>query len=264
MDDSKPAPLFQVSGEAYDSFMGRYSQALADPFADFASVGRVGSALDVGCGPGALTGVLVERLGAQSVAACDPSHTFVEACASRHPGVKVAQGTAERIPFPDDTFDRVLAQLVLHFVSDPIAAASDMRRVVRPGGLIAACVWDFAEGMQLLRAFWDAATVVDPGAPDEAATLKFGGPGEIASLMASVGLVDIEETNLVVSSDYQGFDELWDGLLLGVGPAGAFCISLEDDQRDRLRTALFDRLDAPAGSFRLEATARAAVGRSVR
>lgn len=255
------ARTFKLSGATYDSFMGRYSKSLAAPFADFAGVVQGQSALDVGCGPGALTGVLADRLGADQVVALDPSPMFVQECAERHPGVAVHLGRSEELPFDDDRFDVALAQLVFHFVSDPSAAAAAMRRVVRPGGTIAACVWDFSAGMQMLRHFWDATLDVDPGAPDEAGTLRFGGPGEISELFTQAGLDDVRETELTVSSTYESFDELWSGFLAGVGPAGAYCVSLPEDRRSIVRQSMFARLGEPAGTFTLDATARASRGR---
>ena len=166
METPEGARSFLTSGNAYDAYMGRYSRLLADVFADAVGVGRGHRALDVGCGPGALTGVLVERLGVEAVFACDPSPPFVAECAVRHPGVDVRLGQAEALPFDDGRFDVALAQLVLHFVSDPEQAGGEMRRVVRPGGIVAACVWDFAERMEMLRLFWDAALTVDPNALD--------------------------------------------------------------------------------------------------
>ena len=217
--------------------------------------------LDVGCGPGALTGELVERLGPTAVSACDPSEPFVADCASRHPGVDVRLGRAEEIPFDDDTFDVALAQLVLHFVTDPAGAAGEFRRVLRPGGVAGACVWNFNEGMQMLRAFWDAALTIDPESEDEARTMRFGGVGETAELLAAAGFTDVVETTLTVSTTYADFDELWAGFLLGIGPAGSHCVSLAEADRARLRAALLDRLGAPAGPFSLSASARAASGR---
>ena len=142
MDPVQGARTFQTTGEAYDAFMGRYSYPLAVLFADAADVTEGLMTLDIGCGPGALTGVLVDVLGSGSVGALDPSPAFVSECATRHPGVAVRLGRAEAIPFEDDTFDRVLAQLVLHFVSDPTQAAREFRRVLRPAGLVSACAWD--------------------------------------------------------------------------------------------------------------------------
>lgn len=259
MDEVAGAKTFSVEGATYDAFMGRYSAPLAPRFAAAAGVTPHDTVIDVGCGPGALTSHLVELVGASSVSACDPSPSFVEACAARHPGAVVQLGRAEAIPFPTDHADRAMAQLVLHFVSDPEQAAREMARVVRPGGTVAACVWDFAEGMEMLRAFWDAAMATDASAPDEAQTMRFGRPGEIVELFEAVGLVDVTETSILVTSTYDGFDELWTGFLAGVGPAGAYCVGLHDGDRARLRQALFERLDGPIGPFTLGAVARAAV-----
>lgn len=261
MSEVEGARTFGVAGTKYDSYMGRYSRLLADRFADAAHVHAGQSAVDVGCGPGALTAVLVRRLGADAVVACDPSPPFVAECAARHPGVRVELGRAESIPFESGQFDHALAQLVLHFVSEPEEAAREMTRVVVPGGAVSACVWDFAEGMEMLRAFWDAALAVDLHAPDEAA-LRFGRPGEIAELFESAGLTDVVESTLHVSSTYADFDELWQGFLIGVGPAGSYCVSLEEDRRRRLRLQLLDRLGHPDGPFTLNAVARCAVART--
>jgi SAM-dependent methyltransferase len=255
------AKTFGVAGATYDTFMGRYSIGLAEGFADAAGVRAGQTAVDVGCGPGALTGVLVARLGVDAVRACDPSPTFVGECAARHPGVDVRSGRAESIPFGSRTFDHALAQLVLHFVSDPERAAREMARVVRAGGGVAACVWDFHDGMEMLRCFWDAAVAIHPDAPDEARTLRFGRPGEIAELFAAVGLEAVEESTLRTSSTYASFDELWEGFCGGVGPAGAHCRGLGDTERRRLRDELSRRLGSPSGSFTLGAVARCAVGR---
>ena len=264
MEEVEGARTFGVAGSAYDAYMGRYSTLLARRFADAAGVEFGQDALDVGCGPGALTSVLVERLGAPAVAACDPSTEFVTDCSARHVGVRVEMGRAESIPFETGGFDHVMAQLVLHFVSEPDRAAGEMMRVARPGGLVSACVWDFEEGMEMLRGFWDAASEIDPTAPDEARTLRFGRPGEIADLFDSVEMEDVAESTLIVSSTYSSFEELWSGFLAGVGPAGAYCVSLTDGDRVRLRSALFDRFDAPTGSFTLGAVARCATGRVAR
>ena len=260
METPEGARSFLTSGNAYDAFMGRYSRPLADMFADAVGVGRGQTALDIGCGPGALTGVLVERLGAEAVFACDPSAPFVAECAARHPGVDVQLGRAEAVPFGDGRFDVALAQLVLHFVTHPEQAAGEMRRVVRPGGVVAACMWDFAEGMEMLRHFWDAALTVDPDAPDEARTLRFGRQGEIVELFESAGLESVVETTLHVSSRYDSFDEFWSGFLAGIGPAGMFCVALSDESRAALREELFLRVGSPGGSFTLGAMARSAKG----
>jgi SAM-dependent methyltransferase len=193
------------------------------------------------------------------VAACDPSEPLAAECAARHDGVDVRLGSAEALPFGDHSFDAALAQLVLHFVAQPDVAAREMSRVVRPGGVVGACVWDFAEGMEMLRLFWDSALAVVPEAPDEARTLRFGGEGEIARLFERAGLVEIEETTLHVSTEYRDFDELWHGFMLGVGPAGSFCVSLTDDAREAVRAELFARVGSPEGAITLRGSARCAV-----
>lgn len=256
------ARTFQTTGQAYDAFMGRYSRPLADLFADAVGVTEGMVAVDVGCGPGALTRVLVDRLGDGAVSACDPSLPFVADCAARYPGVDVREGRAEAIPFDDDAFDAALAQLVLHFVSDPAAAAAELRRVLRPGGVAAACVWDFADGMQLLRHFWDAALTVDPAAPDEARTLRFGREGEIARLLDAAGFGDTTETTLTVTSTYSDVDELWSGFMAGIGPAGAYCLGLSEDTRAEVRDELGRGLGSPSGPFTLEAVARCTSARA--
>lgn len=260
MEPVAGARTFATSAEAYDAFMGRYSRPLAAEFATFAVATDGHRALDVGCGPGALTTELVGRLGAASVAACDPSPPFVAACAGRNPGVDVRPGSAEQVPFADEAFDLALAQLVLHFVSDPPRAAAEMTRVVKPGGTVAASVWDFGHGMEMLRAFWDAALSLDPDAPDEDRVLRFGRPGELSQWLADAGLRDVVEAELTVGSTYTGFDELWQGFEAGIGPAGSYCLTLPTDHRGALHDALHERLGSPAGPFTLAAVARAAKG----
>lgn len=256
------ARTFASSGVAYDGFMGRYSKPLAMLFSDFAEVKHGQRALDVGCGPGALTEVLMERLGADAVLACDPSEPFVKACAALCPGVDVRLGRAEAVPFSESCVDVGLSQLVLHFMSDPSGAVAELRRVVRPGGTIAACVWDFEKEMEMLRHFWDAALSVDAAAPDEARFLKFGREGDISELFTRSGLEDVVESTLLVEVGYEDFDELWAGFMAGIGPAGSYCLALGDEQREALRLDLFRRCDSPAGRFSLNALARCAKGRS--
>lgn len=255
---------FQATAAAYDSFMGRYSRALAVPFADFCGWEPGMRVVDVGCGPGALTGVAVERLGAAQVVAVDPTPGFVAACRERFPGVDVRQGAAEDLPLVTASFNSVAAQLVFHFVSDPLRAAGEMIRVVRPGGQVAVNVWDFEVGMQMLRAFWDAALALNSAAPDELRTMRFGRAGELAELFEGTGgLADVEETILSVGSEYTDFDELWATFLSGIGPAGAYTVRLPATEQAGLRDALFDRLGRPGGPFTLSATARAVRGTRV-
>lgn len=249
---------FEVSGDAYDRFVGRYARKLAPVFADFAGVRAGLSALDVGCGSGLLTEELARRLGAESVAGIDPS-PLLEACRERVPGADLRSGSAEELPWADDSFDAALAQLVIHFMSDPAAGLREMARVVRPGGVVSACSWDFGEGMVLLGTFWKAAGAVDHDAPSE--ERLFGRPAELLELWQSQGLEQVEVEGLEVSARYADFDELWETFLLGVGPSGNYATSLDEDRRKKVREELRRRLGEPAGSFTLPARAWAAGGR---
>ncbi|HKP18571.1 MAG TPA: methyltransferase domain-containing protein [Gaiellaceae bacterium] len=250
--------LFQ-GADAYERFMGRYSRLLAHELARFAGVEPGDRVLDVGCGTGALTRVLAEIVGADKVAGTDPSAPFVEACRTDVPGADIRVGPAEALPFPDGAFDCALAQLVFSFVSDQAAAVREMARVTRPGGRVAACVWDFTGGMKLIRSYWDAAHEVDPDAPDEKG--RFGGqPGELAALWREAGLRDVVDDSLTVASGYEDFEELWQTFLGGVGPVGVHAVSLGDAQRAAVREALWRRVGSPDGSFSLPARAWAVVG----
>ena len=178
---------FDVGADAYLRFMGRYSEPLAVRFADLAGLSRGQRALDVGCGPGALTAELVRRLGANAVRAVDPSASFVAAARKRLPGVGISRSAAEQLPFPDGGFDTVLAQLVVHFMADPVAGLREMGRVASPGGTVAACVWDHAGGRGPLAVFWGAVLELDPAAHDESG-LAGVREGQLASLFAEAGL----------------------------------------------------------------------------
>ncbi len=156
---------FSVGADEYDRFIGRYSVPLAPRFAEFAGVAAGQRVLDVGCGPGALTVELVRRLGAEAVRAVDPSENFVAAVRARHPGVEVQRAAAEQLPFDDELFDAALAQLVVHFMADPLAGLREMARVTTAGGVVAGCVWDHAGGQGPLSLFWKAARQLDRRAP---------------------------------------------------------------------------------------------------
>ena len=248
---------FSAGPEAYDRFMGRYSTPLAPRFADFASIGEAQRVLDVGCGPGALTGELVRRFGADAVAAVDPSPGFVEAAGHRNPGVDVRRAEAESLPFDDGSFDAALAQLVVHFMTDPAAGIAEMRRVARGGGIVTACVWDHAGGAGPLARFWDAARELDPGVADES-DLPGAREGDLERLLHEAGLGDVEERLLTVEVEHGSFDEWWEPFTLGVGPAGAYVQGLAEDARDRLRERCRElHPDAP---FAVSASAWAARG----
>lgn len=248
---------FTASADAYDRFMGRYSVPLSPRLADFATLTRDQRVLDVGCGPGALTAELVGRLGADCVSAVDPSEVFVLAARARHPGVSVQRASAEQLPFPDQTFDATLAQLVVHFMANPANGLSEMTRVTRRGGVVAACVWDHAAGQGPLGSFWEAARELDPGVQDES-QLVGARAGDLARLLHDIGLSEIEETALSVDVEHRSFDEWWEPFTLGVGPAGAYTVGLDAARRAHLRERCRDVL--PTGPFVLRARAWAARG----
>jgi SAM-dependent methyltransferase len=245
---------FSTGTGAYRRHVGRYSAALAAALADAAGIepGET-TALDVGCGPGALLAELAGRLGADRVAGIDPSEPFVELCRAAVPGADVRLGRAEALPFGDGAFDAVLSQLVVNFLEDAPAGVAEMRRVGR--GTVAACVWDYADGMTMLRTFWDAALEIDRDAPDEGATMPLASREELARLWAGAGLADVATGELVVDAAYADFDDWWSPFPEGIAPSGAYAAGLDDERREALRLACFRRLGSPVGPFRLTARA---------
>ena len=235
---------FAVAAASYDRFMGRYAVPLAPAFADLAGVSAGQRVLDVGCGPGALTTELVGRLGAHAVAAVDPSEPFVEAARERNPGVSVQQASAESLPFEDDSFDDALAQLVVHFMSDPVAGLREMARVTRDGGVVAACVWDLAGGRAPISPYWTAAHEIDPEVMDES-RLAGAREGHLTELFEEAGLREVEETALEVSAEHPTFEDWWEPFTLGVGPAGAHWATLDEEQQAEVRELAREHLPEP-------------------
>lgn len=251
---------FDVGADAYDRFMGRYSVLLSPQLADLAGVAPGQRSIDVGCGPGALTAELVARLGADSVAAIDPSEQFVEAARARYPGVDVRLGGAEELPFADGTFDNALAQLVVQFMTDPAAGVGEMARVTRQGGAVVACVWDHGGGKGPLSPLWAAARVLDPSVEGESKGVGLY-QGDLERLFVAAGLAEVAETPLSVRVAHPTFEEWWEPFTLGVGPAGAYIASLDAEHRVALRDQC--RTMLPAAPFVLTASAWTAYGRAV-
>ena len=239
---------FNVPADAYDRFMGRYSSQLSAQLADLADIEAGQRVIDVGCGPGALTAELVRRLGANGVAAVDPSEQFVEAARERHPGVDVRLASAEQLPFGYDEFDAALAQLVVHFMADPVAGLAEMRRVTRPDGVVAASVWDVGGGRAPISPYWKAARELDPnltGESDRAGARE----GHLAELFEAAGLREVEQAELSAKAGYETFEEWWYPYTLGVGPAGAHAQSLSPDELAEVRERCRRLLPEPPFAF---------------
>jgi SAM-dependent methyltransferase len=258
------AETFRASADAYDRFVGRYGPQLAAALIGFAGIEPGMRALDVGCGPGALVAALAEHLGTAHVCAADPSEPFAEACRSRLPDVEVVVAPAESLPFGDGAFDAALSQLVVNFMADAEAGVREMARVTRPGGIVASCVWDYAGEMTLLRAFWDAAREIEPesaAAADEGTVMHWCGDHELEALWRTAGVQDVRFGPLIARASYESFEDLWSPLPTGVGPAGAFCKSLDADRRAALHEAFRRRLGVGDGPFELSARAWAVTGK---
>lgn len=250
---------FEVAGEAYDRFMGRYSRPLAVDLADWLEVAPGQRAVDVGCGPGALTSVLVDRLGADHVWALDPSAPFVAACRERHPGVDVRQGEAESLPFDDGIVDVAAACLVVHFMSDPVGGLAEMKRVTRAGGWVGASVWDLAASRAPMWPLWEAVAEISPGHRGER-DFQGGSRESLVAILEGAALRDVDSVELAVTVTHPSFEEWWEPYLHGVGPAGEAIAALGPDGRARVEEVL--RRNLGAGPFDLTAVAYAARGRA--
>jgi ubiquinone/menaquinone biosynthesis C-methylase UbiE len=244
--------------EAYDRHVGRYGRSLASQMIRVAGLRAGQRALDVGCGPGALAVELAELLGAENVAAVDPSERFVDACRERCGGADVRLGTAEEMPFDDGSFDAVLAQLVVDGMEDAPRGVAEMRRVAKPGGALVACVWDFADGMPLLTALWDAALALDA---DRARALGAGvrktyaQPDKLEGLWRESGLDGVELGQIEAWAEYADFEDLWYPFAEGVGGIGKFLGAVDERSREQLKRDAWRRLGEPGSSFCLMARA---------
>jgi SAM-dependent methyltransferase len=255
--------MFSGPAEVYDRFVGRYSPRLAEAMCEAAGIRPGQRALDVGCGSGPLTSALAVVLGAENVAAIDPSEPFAEAARVRVPGARIVVGSAEALPFGDDEFDVTLSQLVVNFLTDPEQGLREMSRVTRGGGVVVGCVWDYGGEMTMLRVFWEAAAALDPERAEplmEAHTMRFARPDELAALWRSAGLERVEVDPIRAEASYEDFDDLWSPFPTGVGPAGAYTVALGNEQQATLKREFSRRLGDPAGPFTLSAQAWCAVG----
>ena len=244
--------------DAYDRFVGRYSTLLSSQMADLAGVVAGQRVLDVGSGPGALTAELVRRVGADHVSAVDPSEPNIAVLRQRYPGVDARVASAEALPLGDASFDAALAQLVVHFMQDPLAGVREMARVTRRGGVVAACVWDGGGERSPLGPFWRVARELDPTLAQRDVRRLGQREGELLQLFSEAGLRDASGTTVAAAVTHPTFEAWWESLALGVGPAATFISSLDSERRQWLRERL--RHEIPTRDFRHETYAWAARG----
>jgi SAM-dependent methyltransferase len=249
-----------AAGDAYEAYMGRWSRPLADRFVRWLGAGTGLTWLDVGCGTGALTKAICELADPAAVVACDPSKPFVDHFASRFsdPRVSVVVGGTGSLPDAPTGFDRIVSALVLNFVPDAREAVADMRARLRPGGVVAAVVWDYAGGMEFLRIFWDEAVAMDPAARtlDEGTRFPICRSDRLEDIFRDAGLREVTTRAIEVPTRFDTFADYWQPFLGGSGPAPAYVASLTQDQRDALRSRLEQRL-TPGGSGPVDLVARA-------
>ena len=248
--------------EGYERFMGRWSRRLAPLFVEFAGVEVGNDVLDVGCGTGALT-FAAATVPAVRAVGVDPSSEFVRAAQRAGDGdrVRFRVGDASALPFPDGFFDRTLSMLVLNFVPDSGEALQEMIRVTRPNGVVAAAVWDYGDGMEMLRVFWDEAVALDPAAAGrDERHMPLSRHGELSALWCDLGMRNVEGAPLAVDMAFASFDDFWQPFLCGQGPAGAYASALAEPAREQLQALLRGRLVTADPGFTLTARAWAVRG----
>ena len=242
-----------AESDAYELFMGRWSVRLAPLLVTFAAVAERDVVLDVGSGTGALASTLIRTNPSVRVTGVDPSSTYVRYAQTRIAGdqARFVVGDAQALEMADASFDKTLSLLVMNFIPDAAKALREMVRVTRPGGTVAAAVWDYGDGMQMLRVFWDEAVALDPAvAARDERNMPLCRSGELAALWRTTGLERVEEQPLVIDLAFASFDDYWRPFLGGQGPAGAYATSLPPARRATLEARLRDRLlggrgDAP-------------------
>lgn len=253
-----------AQGEAYERFMGRWSRLLAPQFVHWLRAPAGLRWADVGCGSGALSATILDHCSPARLSALDPSEAQVGEAARRIHDPRVSFGVGTAANLPAGSFDAVVSGLVLNFVPDPDVAVLAMARAA-PGGIVAAYVWDYAEGMQMLRTFWDVACELDSAAADlnEGHRFSFANAEELAGLWTRAGLDDVQTRAISVPTVFADFDDFWSPFLGGQGPAPGYVASLTEPAREKLRVALAGRLPTdPDGTIALMARAWAVRGRA--
>ena len=249
-----------LAGDAYERYMGRWSRALAREFLAWLHAPSGAHWLELGCGTGALTTAIVSSCDPRAIVACDPSEAFI--AHARHalsdPRVTFVTGGAESLPSREGGFDLAVSALVLNFVPDSREALTALRQRLRPGGTVAACVWDYAAGMEFLRVFWDEAMMLDRRAEvlDEGRRFRLYSRPALNVFFRAAGLTQVRTGAVEIETPFADFDDYWEPLLRGTGPAPAFVAALAPAARDHLRERLRRRLrPASTGEIRLRARA---------
>ncbi len=257
--ESRKTDVWEI-GNAYERYVGRWSRLVAERFVDWIGTDAGLAWLDVGCGTGALTGVVLRKASPRTITGLDFSEGFLDLARQQVVDARVQfrQADATKLPFDDDVFDRAISGLMINFVPDPAVVVAEMRRVVRPGGRVCFYVWDYASGTQFMRYFWDAAVALDPAAGDldEGRRFPICTPDALATMAEDVGLNEVAVDGIVIPTEFTNFEDFWTPFLGGQGPAPAYCMSLAEQTRDALKQRLADTLPiGPDG--RIGLTARA-------
>jgi SAM-dependent methyltransferase len=255
-----------AAGEAYEAYVGRWSRRVAEEFLTWLAPAAGWRWLDVGCGTGALSAAVLARADPTQVTGVDPSEGFLDEARRRIAGDARAafhSGDARSLPLPDDAYDAVVSGLAVNFVPEPDRAVAEFVRVLAPGGLAAAYVWDYAQGMEMMKRFWDAAAELDPAAGDldEGRRFPLCRPEALRQLWTDGGLGDVTVRPIDIPTVFADFDDYWRPFLGGQGPAPGYTMSLSADRRDALRDRLRETLPVGAdGSIALTARAWAVRG----
>ncbi len=248
-------------GEAYERYVGRWSRLVGREFLAWLDAPFGARWLDIGCGTGALTGLILETADPASVEGIDPSEGFIAHARANviDPRVRFLVGDARDLPVDTASTDVVVGGLMLNFVPDRPAALAEAVRVLRPGGRAGVYVWDYGEGMQFMRRFWDAASSLDPAAAERDEGRTFNGVSSreaLFGLFSSAGFVNVETRGIEISTQFQDFDDFWTPFLGGQGPGPTYVASLDDQRRGWLRERLRETLPT-AGDGSIALTARA-------
>jgi SAM-dependent methyltransferase len=255
----QPADSWQ-SGYAYEQYMGRWSQLIAQEFLDWLPVAEGKNWLEAGCGTAVLSQTILHNKRPNAIFAIDASPSFIAFAqkTNKDPRLHFSVALAQSLPAVSHHFDATVSGLVLNFVPQPEQAVAEMKRVTKPGGIVAAYLWDYAEGMQILRYFWDAAVHLDPNAAslDEGIRFPLCQQGKLAELFRDTGLRDVQSRPIEVTTLFASFEDYWRPFLSGVGPAPSYVMRLNESQRSALKEQLQTTLPAAAdGSIPLIARA---------